>query len=119
MIIKRNTLLIRIILFLFFNLIFTILLAPFIIFWGPFENLKQVAVGSIELSRHPQVLHLFLSESQIEEIMHANDNNLNLGMTLTKEKTINSEGITIEDIDIKGRSFKGKVMIIKDPKRVR
>jgi exopolysaccharide biosynthesis protein len=114
--IKRNTRLIQIILFLVFNIIFTILLAPFIIFWGPFEYLKQVAVGSIELSRHPQVLHLFLSETQISEIMHANDNNLNLGITLTKEKAINSEGITIEDI--KGRNFKGKVMIIKDPKRV-
>jgi exopolysaccharide biosynthesis protein len=115
--IKRNTRLIKIILFLVFNVIFTILLAPFIIFWGPYEYIKQVAVGSIELSRHPQVLHFFLSESDIKEIMHTNDKIINLGITLTKEKTINSEGITIEEI--KGRNFKGKVMIIKDPKRVK
>jgi Exopolysaccharide biosynthesis protein related to N-acetylglucosamine-1-phosphodiester alpha-N-acetylglucosaminidase len=119
MIIKRNIRLIKIVLFLVFNLIFTILLGPFIIFWGPFDYLKQLAVGSIEQSRHPQVLDLFLSETQILEIIHANEKNINLGITLTKEKTISTEGITIEDIDIKGRKFKGKVMIIKDPKRVK
>ncbi len=117
MIIKRNYVVIKIILFIGYNILFTALLAPFIIFWGPFQSLKQVAVGTIETSRHPQVVRLFLSEAQISEIMHANDNSANFGLNLTKENIINDEGITISDIQ--GRNFKGKVMLIKDPTRVK
>jgi exopolysaccharide biosynthesis protein len=117
MIIKRNYLLIKIFLFIGYNILLTALLAPFVVFWGPFDSLKQVAVGSIEMSRHPQVVRLFLSEAQIADIMQANNSSANLGVTLTKEKTISDAGIVIEDI--KGRNFKGKVMLIKDPTRVK
>ncbi|MHB8124879.1 MAG: phosphodiester glycosidase family protein [Desulfitobacteriaceae bacterium] len=116
--IKRNFRLKNFFKFLGFNIILAILLAPFIIFWGPFQYLKQVAVGSIETSRHNQVVRLFLSDSKISEIMHANDNTPNIDLNnLIKRPVVSNEGITIEDI--KGRNFKGKVMLIKDPKRVK
>jgi len=117
---KKSTLKIKMILaFVGYNIVFASILAPFVVFWGPFESLKVMAVGSVSTSRHPQVVQAFLSQSEIDRI-----NNLNANQEMTASKIIStksisdtSSGITIEDI--KGASFKGKVMLIKDPKRVK
>lgn len=106
--------------FIAFNLILAIILAPFIVFWGPFEAIKVMAVGSIETSRHPQVVELFLSKDKISEIMHTYDSlgeTAGLNVETANVMSDPSSGITIEDI--KGQNFKGKVMLIKDPKRVK
>ncbi len=115
--IKRNFRLKVILTFIGFNIIFAILLAPFIVFWGPFQAIKQVAVGSIETSRHPQYVRLFLSKDKIAEIMRSNQDAVNIGPQIIRGDVVSNEGITIEDIQ--GRNFKGKVMLIKDPKRVK
>lgn len=111
------------ILFLVFNALFAVLLAPFILFWGPFQSLKVIAVGSVETSRHPQFVRAFLSDEQISQIMHANDSS-NLSTTAVNRQSVvsNSNGITIEDIQGRnyyGMTYKGKVMLIKDPTRVK
>jgi len=51
--------------------------------------------------------------------MNSNKSQVNNGLDLGRTKVITDKtsGITIEDIQ--GRSFKGKVMLIKDPKRVK
>ncbi|MDR3601179.1 MAG: phosphodiester glycosidase family protein [Desulfosporosinus sp.] len=106
--------------FLSYNLILAALLAPFILFWGPFQSLKDVAVGSVYESRHPQVVQAFLSQSEIDRIMNLNATQGQGGSQViarTKVVADESSGITIEDIQ--GPSFKGKVMLVKDPKRVK
>lgn len=106
--------------FIGYNLIFASLLAPFVVFYGPFESIKAMAVGSIATSRHPQVVQAFLSQAEIDRIMNQNaDHGLSVAQVINRTKVISdsSSGITIEDI--KGASFKGKVMLIKDPKRVK
>lgn len=109
-----------IIAFLAYNLILLMLLAPFILFWGPFQALKVMAVGSVYTSRHPQVVKAFLSQAEIDRIMNLNDAQGVSGSQSIGRKEVMadaSSGITIEDIQ--GPSFKGKVMLIKDPKRVK
>lgn len=106
--------------FIAFNLGLTAILAPFIVFWGPFQALKVMAVGSIATSRHPQVARLFLSQDKIDELMHSYDSAGTVGGSKVEHAQVVSDpssGITIEDI--KGPNFKGKVMLIKDPKRVK
>lgn len=106
--------------FISYNLIFASILSPFVVFWGPFESLKAMAVGSIYTSRHPQVVKAFLSQSEIERIMNSNaDQGITVGSVIDRTEVVSdpSTGLTIEDI--KGASFKGKVMLIKDPKRVK
>ena len=106
--------------FIGYNLIFASILAPFVVLWGPFESLKVMAVGAIAQSRHPQVVQAFLSEAEIERIRNLYaDQEISVGQVIGRTKVISdtSTGITIEDI--KGTSFKGKVMLIKDPKRVK
>ncbi len=106
--------------FLGYNLILAVILAPFILFWGPFQSLKVMAVGSVYTSRHPQVVKAFLSQAEIDRIMNLNNSQGINGSssTIARTKVIDvSSGITIEDIQ--GPSFKGKVMLIKDPKRIK
>jgi exopolysaccharide biosynthesis protein len=107
----------KVIVFLIFNLIFAIFMAPFIIFRGPFEDLKVLAVGSIITSRHPQVVRAFLSEEKISEITKK-FNSPGSGANINRLINVSdpSAGIVIEDI--KGSAFKGKVMLIKNPKRI-
>ncbi|WP_088228833.1 phosphodiester glycosidase family protein [Desulfosporosinus sp. FKB] len=109
-----------IITFLAYNLILLVLLAPFILFWGPFQALKVMAVGSVYTSRHPQVVKAFLSQTEIDRIMNLNNSQgVSSSQTIGRKEVMAdaSSGITIEDIQ--GPSFKGKVMLIKDPKRVK
>lgn len=110
----------KILAFLFYNLLLAALLSPFVLFWGPFQDLKIVAVGMVASSRHPQVVQAFLSDAEIERIRNLNaDKGVLVGQVIDRTNKISdaSKGITIEDIQ--GRSFKGKVMLIKDPKRVK
>lgn len=97
-----------IIIFFMFNLVLAVLLAPFIILWGPFEATKTLVVGSILTSQHPQFVRVFLSAEQIDEIVHK---------SIPSVLPNTSAGITIEDIT--GRGFKGKAMLIKDPERMK
>jgi len=106
--------------FIGYNLVLASILAPFVVFWGPFESLKVMAVGAVATSRHPQVVQAFLSQAEIDRIMNLNaDQEMSTSLAIDRTKVISdtSSGITIEDI--KGASFKGKVMLIKDPKRVK
>ena len=106
--------------FIGYNLILASILAPFVLFWGPFESLKIMTVGAVATSRHPQVVQAFLSQAEIDRIMNLNaDQEVSVGQVIGRTNVISdkSTGITIEDI--KGSSFKGKVMLIKDPKRVK
>jgi len=118
---KKSTIRIKMVLaFISYNLIFASILAPFVVFWGPFESLKVMAVGAVATSRHPQVVQAFLSQAEIDRIMNLNaDQGMSGSLAIDRTNVISniSSGITIEDI--KGASFKGKVMLIKDPKRLK
>lgn len=106
--------------FVIFNIIFAVILAPFVLFWGPFEAIKVMAVGAVETSRHPQVVRFFLSDEKIRDILDTYDSQGSVvGMEINQKTIVNdsSSGIVIEDIQ--GKSFKGKVMLIKDPKRIK
>jgi len=106
--------------FIGFNLILASILAPFVVFWGPFGSLKVMAVGAVASSSHPQVVQAFLSDAEIDRIRNLNsDQGTGGGLVIGRTNVISdpSKGITIEDI--KGSSFKGKVMLIRDPKRVK
>ena len=115
---QRKIRLRMIIAFFMFNVVFDVVLAPFIIFWGPFEATKTLAVGSVLTSRHPQVVKAFLSDEEISEIVNKYDNTDSLSdIPIQRSPSASSAGITIEDIA--GKAFKGKVMLIKDPKRIK
>lgn len=110
----------RVLAFIGFNLILGSILAPFVLFWGPFESLKVMAVGAVATSRHPQVVQAFLSQAEIDRITNLNaDQGVSIGQVIGRTTVVSDTGAGITIEDIKGKSFKGKVMLIKDPKRVK
>ncbi|CAA7603372.1 Phosphodiester glycosidase [Acididesulfobacillus acetoxydans] len=106
--------------FVGFNIVFAALLAPFIVFYGPFQALKVMAVGSIALSRHPQVVRAFLSPAEISKITHEYDAlGVNTQAKIVSKQMTAGSGSGIQIQNIQGQSFRGKVILIKDPKRVK
>jgi len=79
-----------------------------------------MAVGAVYTSRHPQVVQTFLSQSEIDRIMNLTaDQEVSVAQVINHTSVISDTGAGITIEDIKGPSFKGKVMLIKDPKRVK
>jgi len=117
---KRGSAPKKILAFLGYNFVLIVILAPFIVFKGPFQSLKDFAVDTIYTSRHPQVVKAFVSQTEIDQIMNlTNSQEVVTGVQVdrTNVTTDTATGITVEDIQ--GKNFKGKVMLIDDPKRVK
>lgn len=119
--IKRRTAGKKLLIFLVFELIFTLVTSPFILFYGPFKNLKRTVVGaSWNTLNHQYIAKLFLSEKDIAKI---------LGNSYAIDPTANGEEVEmlsfgseytdkIEIHNIESRDFEGKLMIIYDPTRI-
>lgn len=111
------------ILFMLFQIVFPLLMAPLIIFYGPFDTLKSLAVGTVYTSRHPQYLGYFLSQEEIERIIGQSNQTMggNIQNTNRSNPVNLGEGIIVEDIEGQNGlgKFHGKVMLIEDPKRIK
>lgn len=111
----------RILIFLAFELFFTVITAPLLVFYGPFEEVKRTVVGSsyITLS-HQYIARFFLSDEAVNRI---------LGSTYAVDPTAGGEKLKtleigsrhdnkIEVYNIDGSDFEGKLMIVHDPTRI-
>lgn len=118
---KRRNAVRKIIIFLIFELTFSLITAPFLLFYGPFDNIKRVVVGaSMNTLNHQYISKLFLSEDAIRGILR---NTYAVDPTALGEKVEmlrfgNDKSNKIEIFNIKGRDFKGKLMMVYDPTRI-
>lgn len=97
-------------------------LATLIILRGPSETFSNYVVSTLmESRRGKKIAHLFFTEDQLNVIQYKN------GVDYTETVTTNNneefiipeeqkDDIRIEDV--KGSSFKGKLMIVRDPSRI-
>ena len=116
---KRTSTLV--LLFILFEIAFTAITGPFILYYGPFKNVKTTVVGAAMTTLTLQWLATsFISDSKIKQIMSQQkvddivQDNLNSPI---KIKNKNDKGI--ERYNIKGRKFKGYLLIINDPTRIK
>lgn len=109
------------ILYLFtFNLVLFVVAGPLLIFYGPFHSLKLFTVETILTSRHPQVAEFFLSKEKIAELTKDSNRRITVEpVILSKQRLITDQenGIRVEEI--KGKNFKGRVMLINNPLQMR
>lgn len=88
-----------------------------LVFYGPFEHLRAMVVGSILTSRHPQYAQFFLSEEQLKRYQP-----LSMAMAAEGGHDLKSyqdiADNSIELISIDEKMFVGKLMIVRDPKRI-
>ena len=111
-------------LFILFEFVFTAITGPFLIYYGPFENVTSTVVGSVMTTLSLQwIATLFISDKRIKQIMNAQiattisqygPSGQNFGV-----KVKNKDDNSIERYDIKGKKFKGYVLIVKDPTRIK
>jgi exopolysaccharide biosynthesis protein len=107
--------------FLVFELIFTGVTAPLIIFHGPFTNVKKTIVGAAMTTfSHQWIAKLFLSDAEIKKIQSEDSVQTIQQGNDTLIKFQNTHDSTIERYDISnGLKFTGYLLIIHDPTRVK
>lgn len=107
--------------FIIFELFFTGVTAPFIIFHGPFKNVRKTMVGAAMTTlKHQYIATLFLSDKEIKEILSEDSIQT---VKQDKEDLLkfeNKHDNTIERYDISyGKKFKGYMLVVHDPTRVK
>ncbi|MEN8906150.1 MAG: phosphodiester glycosidase family protein [Clostridiales bacterium] len=112
----------KLILFTLFNLLFSLITGPFIVFYGPFENVKQSVIGIFVTStNYEYVAKLFLSTKDIKEIMsdiQAVDPTKS-GEEIEKLSFSEDKEDKIDLYNIEGDGFVGKMLIISNPMSVK
>ena len=87
------------ILFILFEVAFSAVTAPLIVFYGPFKNLRKTVVGAaMSTLNHQYIATTFLSDKKIKDILQDD---------------------SIERYDVEGKKFKGYMLVIHDPTRVK
>ncbi|MDI6604604.1 MAG: phosphodiester glycosidase family protein [Thermoanaerobacteraceae bacterium] len=109
----------QVLIFFIFEIAFTALTMPIIVFYGPFSNIRNTIVTTAMTTfKHQYLASMFLPKSITEKIMkqmqqisfgNSDENKINFN---------NNHDRTIELFDISGKRFEGKIMLIHDPTRV-
>lgn len=116
---ERSIFIKKAIYFLVFETIFTLSTIPFLVFYGPFANVRNTIVTTAMTTfKHQYIATLFLPRSMIDKIM----NNMNQIKSGSSNKNLlnfgNSHDSSIELYNVYGKHFEGKIMLIHDPTRV-
>ena len=108
--------------FIIFEIIFIPLLAIGLIYYGPFIQIKEMLVTTAMTTMTQQyIAKWFLSDEEINKILEKNRPNYNLGYQNLESIEIdyNDNLNGIELINISASTFKGKLLVIEDPSRVK
>ncbi|KMO87252.1 hypothetical protein AB840_03270 [Megasphaera cerevisiae DSM 20462] len=100
--------------FLIVLLLFFGLTSPFIVLFGPFDNIKRTVVGAILKSRHPQFITWLFSQEEMDKILGGIS-------TAPKQELFKFTVRTDSSLNLKhieSSRFKGFLLEIPDPKRV-
>ena len=113
--------------FLLFQIVYIPLLCILLIYYGPFTNTRDMIVTTaMTTMRHQYFATLFLSDEKIEEILKENrpeevlaDQNLD-DIEITASTSTDADPTDgIELVDVSSKTFKGYLLIVKDPSRVK
>ncbi|MGH4138841.1 phosphodiester glycosidase family protein [Clostridium sp.] len=106
--------------FIIFETIFTAITGPFMIYYGPFKNVKTTMVGAAMTTYSLQWLATtFLSKEAIAKIRSTQTVDALVQTNLDGVKVENKNDDTIERYDVNGNKFKGYILIINDPTRLK
>ena len=93
---------------------------PLMVFYGPFKDIRRVAIGSLLTSRHGSYLKWLLTAEELKAIDRAKLDLYKEGTgKVAKINVSKNHSKDIEVVDIRTAKFKGKMMFISDPSRVK
>lgn len=108
-------------LFVLFQMIFIPILSILLIYYGPFTNIKEMIVTTaMTTMRHQYFATLFLSNEEIKQILAKNRPDENIAEQVVEDIQVNNnntDGIELKDVSTK--TFKGYLLIVNDPSRVK
>jgi exopolysaccharide biosynthesis protein len=106
--------------FIIFELIFTAITAPLIVFYGPFDNVKRTIVGAAMTTlSHQYIAKTFLSDAQINKILEGQTIEVIEQNENSDVKIGNKHDSNIERYEVQGKKFKGYMLIVHDPTRIK
>jgi exopolysaccharide biosynthesis protein len=113
-----------VLLFIIFELVFTAITGPFIVYYGPFKNVKTTVVGAAMTTLTLQwVVKSFLSDESIKQIMKEQSVETIVQYSIDDKdsgiKVENENDNSIERYEIQGKRYKGYVLVISDPTRLK
>jgi exopolysaccharide biosynthesis protein len=113
-----------VLLFLIFELTFTAITGPFLLYYGPFKKVKTTVVGAamttltlqwlVTAFLSDEKIDLIMSEQKVESIVQDNLDGAN-----SPVKVENKNDNSIERYDVTGKRFKGYILVINDPTRIK
>lgn len=110
-----------IILFIIFQIIYIPALSIALVYYGPFTNTKEMIVTTaMTTMTHQYFATWFLSDEEINAILEKNRPTENIEEQEVAEIKVD-ENVTdgIELVDVSTKSFKGYLLVIDDPSRVK
>lgn len=106
------------ILFILYEFVFIAITSPFILFYGPFDNLKKAAIYTVEASQHRYVLSWFLSKSYLDKFTSVAASSNVVSQDMTKVKVSNaSKNVSLYKIT--DDRYDAYIMEISSPKRIK
>ncbi len=120
--VKKKSKIKFIISFVLFQIVFTGITAPFLAYYGPFENVRNTLVTTAMTTlSHQWIAELFLSKETINKILKEQAvTNLSQKKDAETEVIVsNKNDKTIERFEVNSNKFTGYVLIINDSTRVK
>ncbi|AWB10156.1 Exopolysaccharide biosynthesis protein [Thermodesulfobium acidiphilum] len=110
----------KVVLYCIFQIVLACIVIPALVFYGPFSNIRNMWVESaMTTSSHQFLATLFLPEQKIKSIMDKTNSIIFGNSNPNLLNFVNHHDNTIELFEVKSKYFVGKVMLIKDPTRVK
>lgn len=120
--VKKKSKIKFIISFILFQIVFTGITAPFLAYYGPFENVRNTLVTTAMTTlSHQWIAELFLSKETINKILKEQAvTNLSQKKDAETEVIVsNKNDKTIERFEVNSNKFTGYVLIVNDATRVK
>lgn len=113
--------------FIVFEFVFSVISGPFMVYYGPFQNVKKSIVSSIMQTRtHQYLASAFLSKASIDKILGRDSGNTGSWTSgSSDEQNISDIKIpkkhdsSIVRYDIHAKKFDGYLLMINDPTRIK
>jgi len=104
--------------FLLFNLVFFVVSSPFVAIYGPFTNVRNTVLEAAATSMHlGKYLGWFVGQSEIDQLINGSLGAGGIAEKLFRFQNAHDRSITL--VDINGTRFKGYLLEISDPTRVK
>lgn len=100
--------------FILLMFIFTAVSAPFVVLFGPFNNVKRAVIGAVLQSRHPHYITWLFNDEQLQKILGK------VGVVKSQElfKFEAKEDASLNLQKIESARYVGYILEIPNPKRI-